>query len=168
MIARSAVRKYNFFHPERSFCCSGREGGREEKNGMAGAVDVILLASGFSRRFGGGNKLLRTFRGKTLIARALELACSLSLGGKAILVHAAPETAAAALRSAVSGRGHRRRRRPAPRLRADRRPGARGDARQSGTVLRAFPRGASDPAGRRFAAPCEKAACGKPCPCGNR
>lgn len=63
---------------------------------MTGTVDVILLASGFSRRFGGGNKLLRTFRGKTLIARALELACSLPYGGRVILVHAAAETAEAA------------------------------------------------------------------------
>lgn len=63
---------------------------------MADSVDVVLLASGFSRRFGGKNKLLHPFQGKTLLARALELACSLQLGGKAILVHAAPEVAEAA------------------------------------------------------------------------
>ncbi len=58
---------------------------------MPDAVDVILPASGFSRRFGLKNKLLCVFQGKTLIRRALELACSLPLNGKAILVYAADE-----------------------------------------------------------------------------
>lgn len=59
---------------------------------MTDSVDVVLLASGFSRRFGGRNKLLQMFRGKTLLGRALELACSLSLNGKIILTYAEAET----------------------------------------------------------------------------
>ncbi|GHV54462.1 molybdenum cofactor cytidylyltransferase [Spirochaetia bacterium] len=37
-------------------------------------VDAILMASGFSRRFGGENKLLVPFRGKPLVRHTLELA----------------------------------------------------------------------------------------------
>lgn len=54
-------------------------------------IDIILLASGFSVRFGAENKLLRRFRGRTLVGRALDLACSLRLGGEVYLVHADPE-----------------------------------------------------------------------------
>jgi molybdenum cofactor cytidylyltransferase len=44
---------------------------------MIETVDAILLASGFSRRFGGGDKLLLPVGGKPLVLRALELACRL-------------------------------------------------------------------------------------------
>ena len=41
-----------------------------------GSVAAILMASGFSERFGGRNKLLVPFRGKPLVRYTLELACS--------------------------------------------------------------------------------------------
>lgn len=37
-----------------------------------GTIDAILLASGFSKRFGDGNKLLEPFHGKPLARRTLE------------------------------------------------------------------------------------------------
>jgi CTP:molybdopterin cytidylyltransferase MocA len=40
-------------------------------------IDAILMASGFSRRFGSGNKLLQPVGGKPLALRALELVCGL-------------------------------------------------------------------------------------------
>ena len=40
-------------------------------------IDAILLASGFSRRFGATNKLIWPFRGKPLALYTLELVCSL-------------------------------------------------------------------------------------------
>jgi molybdenum cofactor cytidylyltransferase len=43
-------------------------------------VDAILMASGFSRRFGGENKLLVPFRGKPLARYTLELTAGLALG----------------------------------------------------------------------------------------
>lgn len=42
-------------------------------------VDAILMASGFSKRFGDANKLLYPFRGKALAKYTLELACSLEI-----------------------------------------------------------------------------------------
>jgi molybdenum cofactor cytidylyltransferase len=39
------------------------------------AIFAILMASGFSKRFGGENKLLAPFRGKPLARHTLELAC---------------------------------------------------------------------------------------------
>ena len=50
------------------------------------AVDAILLASGFSRRFGGENKLLVPFRGKTLAGHTLELVCGIDCIKNVILV----------------------------------------------------------------------------------
>ncbi|MDR2633610.1 MAG: nucleotidyltransferase family protein [Treponema sp.] len=40
-------------------------------------VDAILLASGFSKRFGPANKLLVPFRGKALARHTLDLVCTL-------------------------------------------------------------------------------------------
>jgi molybdenum cofactor cytidylyltransferase len=40
-------------------------------------VDAILMASGFSKRFGTANKLLTPFRGKPLARYTLELVCGL-------------------------------------------------------------------------------------------
>ncbi|MDR2397187.1 MAG: nucleotidyltransferase family protein [Spirochaetaceae bacterium] len=40
-------------------------------------VDAILLASGFSRRFGAVNKLLVPFRGKPLARHTLDLVCAM-------------------------------------------------------------------------------------------
>ena len=58
---------------------------------MDTSVDIILLASGFSARFGPENKLLRPFHGKSLVGYALDLACSLRLGGEVLFVHAVTE-----------------------------------------------------------------------------
>ena len=41
-------------------------------------VSVILMASGFSRRFGGGKKLLFPFRGKPLARYVLDLVCGMN------------------------------------------------------------------------------------------
>ena len=41
-------------------------------------VSAILMGSGFSRRFGGENKLLVPFRGKPLARHTLELVCGLN------------------------------------------------------------------------------------------
>jgi molybdenum cofactor cytidylyltransferase len=43
---------------------------------MTDRVSAILMASGFSRRFGGENKLLVPFRGKALVRHTLDLICS--------------------------------------------------------------------------------------------
>lgn len=63
---------------------------------MTDAIDVILMASGFSKRFGRENKLLQLFHGKSLVRRALELACSVRLGGEVLFVHGAGEIGRAA------------------------------------------------------------------------
>jgi molybdenum cofactor cytidylyltransferase len=44
---------------------------------MLETIDAILMASGFSRRFGDGDKLLQPVGGKPLVLRALELVCGL-------------------------------------------------------------------------------------------
>jgi len=43
-------------------------------------IDAILMASGFSRRFGAENKLLQKVGGVPLARRTLELACSIPFG----------------------------------------------------------------------------------------
>jgi molybdenum cofactor cytidylyltransferase len=45
------------------------------RNGGADRIYAILMASGFSRRFGEGNKLLAPFRGKALARHTLDLVC---------------------------------------------------------------------------------------------
>lgn len=59
-------------------------------------TDAILMASGFSRRFGGSNKLLAPFKGRPLVCRTLELACSSSLFDNNIFVYHEPALAAIA------------------------------------------------------------------------
>lgn len=59
-------------------------------------VDAILMASGFSRRFGSQNKLLANFNGKPLARLALELACSLPAISHVWFVCAQPQVAALA------------------------------------------------------------------------
>jgi molybdenum cofactor cytidylyltransferase len=49
---------------------------------VAGSINAILMASGFSRRFGTGNKLLAPFRGKPLARYTLELVCNFLKAGK--------------------------------------------------------------------------------------
>ncbi len=46
-------------------------------NTPRGSVDAILMAAGFSRRFGAGNKLLAPFCGVPLALHTLRLACAM-------------------------------------------------------------------------------------------
>ena len=63
---------------------------------MADKVAAVLLASGFSKRFGGRNKLLILFRGKPLARYTLELAAGINFSGGIYLVAASDEVAALA------------------------------------------------------------------------
>lgn len=63
---------------------------------VSGTVDVILMASGFSARFGEENKLLTPFRGTPLLARALELVLELGCFESILLVWGQPQAAALA------------------------------------------------------------------------
>lgn len=56
------------------------------------------MASGFSRRFGGENKLLVPFRGKPLVRHTLELACGINRIKNVILVTSFDEVACEALK----------------------------------------------------------------------
>ncbi|MDR1319143.1 MAG: nucleotidyltransferase family protein [Treponema sp.] len=60
------------------------------------AVFAILMASGFSRRFGSENKLLVPFRGKALARHTLDLVCGMDCFRKIIFVAADERTAALA------------------------------------------------------------------------
>ena len=60
---------------------------------VSGSVDAILMASGFSRRFGGGDKLLHPFKGRPLASHALELACGMAEFERVIFVAASDEVA---------------------------------------------------------------------------
>ncbi len=61
--------------------------------------DLIVLAAGLSRRMGGPNKLLHTYRGKPLLTHALETASHLDFADRVIVTgrdaHAIGELAAA-------------------------------------------------------------------------
>ncbi|MDR2576314.1 MAG: nucleotidyltransferase family protein [Treponema sp.] len=61
---------------------------------------AILLAAGFSRRFGGKNKLLAPFRGKPLARHTLELVCGMGCFEKVFFVYA--DEAVAALAEGLS------------------------------------------------------------------
>ena len=76
--------------------------------------DAILMASGFSRRFGAHDKLLRDFRGKPLALHTLELVCGMPEFANVIFVAASPEVAglasgtrARAIRKGAPERGMR-------------------------------------------------------------
>jgi molybdenum cofactor cytidylyltransferase len=56
------------------------------------------MASGFSRRFGGENKLLAPFRGKPLVRHTLELACGIDCIKHVFLVTSFDEVASLALK----------------------------------------------------------------------
>ncbi|MDR1957214.1 MAG: nucleotidyltransferase family protein [Treponema sp.] len=62
------------------------------------AVDAILLAAGFSKRFGHANKLLVPFQGKPLARHTLELVSSLGLFHRIFFI-----TAAAAVQALAEG-----------------------------------------------------------------
>ena len=57
---------------------------------------AILLAAGFSRRFGGQNKLLVPFRGKPLARHTLDLVCGMACFEKVFFVYADEAVAALA------------------------------------------------------------------------
>ncbi|GHT52269.1 molybdenum cofactor cytidylyltransferase [Spirochaetia bacterium] len=59
-------------------------------------VDAILMASGFSRRFGEANKLLVPFRGKPLVRYTLELAAGSGLFHRVFFITADTNAAAQA------------------------------------------------------------------------
>ena len=53
-----------------------------------GTVDAILMASGYSRRFGSQNKLLTPLGGKPLALHVLQLVCGMPQFGKVFFVYA--------------------------------------------------------------------------------
>jgi len=55
---------------------------------------AILMAAGFSRRFGGQNKLLASFRGKPLALHTLDLVCGMGCFEKIFFVYADEAVAA--------------------------------------------------------------------------
>jgi len=57
---------------------------------------AILMAAGFSRRFGGENKLLAPFRGKPLARHTLDLVCGMGCFEKIFFVYADEAVAALA------------------------------------------------------------------------
>ena len=61
----------------------------------SGKTDAILMASGFSRRFGSENKLLTLFRGKPLCIHTLDLVCGMKDFFNGIFFIAADEQVAA-------------------------------------------------------------------------
>jgi molybdenum cofactor cytidylyltransferase len=61
---------------------------------------AILMAAGFSRRFGEQNKLLAPFRGKPLARHTLDLVCSMGCFEKILFVYA--DEAVAALANGLS------------------------------------------------------------------
>ena len=68
----------------------------EIKNYESGPVAAILMASGFSRRFGLRNKLLVPFRGKALARYTLELAAGFDFQGGIFFICACDDVAALA------------------------------------------------------------------------
>ena len=65
-------------------------------NGGPGPVAAILMASGFSERFTGQNKLLVDFRGKPMARYTLELAAGMDFSGGIFFVASSREVAALA------------------------------------------------------------------------
>jgi molybdenum cofactor cytidylyltransferase len=63
---------------------------------------AILLAAGFSRRMGGENKLLKPFRGRPLIAHALETVGGLGLGQLVVVLGRSAEAVAPLLPAAAT------------------------------------------------------------------
>ena len=63
---------------------------------MPVTVFAILLAAGFSKRFGKRNKLLEPFRGKPLCRHTLDLVCTTGRFEKIFFIHADDNVAAAA------------------------------------------------------------------------
>jgi molybdenum cofactor cytidylyltransferase len=77
-------------------------------------INAILMASGFSKRFGSANKLLAPFRGKPLARHTLELVCGLNIFDRIFFIAADDEVAALAedlpvtvIRNSAPGKGQR-------------------------------------------------------------
>jgi len=66
-------------------------------------IFAVLLAAGFSSRFGGGNKLLAPFRGKPLARHTLDLACAMNRFERIFFVYADEEVAALANDAIAAG-----------------------------------------------------------------
>jgi molybdenum cofactor cytidylyltransferase len=86
----------------------------EKNRSPAGTVCAVLLASGFSKRFGETNKLLAPFRGKPLARHTLDLVCGLDCFSRIFFVAAEDPVLAlagglpvTALRNKDPGRGQR-------------------------------------------------------------
>lgn len=60
------------------------------------SVDAILMASGFSSRFGTGNKLLAPYKGEALALHVLRLVCGMPQFSNVFFVYAADEVGALA------------------------------------------------------------------------
>ncbi|MDR2257728.1 MAG: nucleotidyltransferase family protein [Treponema sp.] len=60
----------------------------EKHESPSGGVCAILMASGFSKRFGDTNKLLASFRGKPLARHTLDLVCGLDCFSRIIFAAA--------------------------------------------------------------------------------
>jgi molybdenum cofactor cytidylyltransferase len=67
------------------------------------AVAAVLMASGFSRRFGEKNKLLEPFRGKPLARHTLDLAAGLAASFEGGVFFVVPDGEAASLADGFSG-----------------------------------------------------------------
>jgi molybdenum cofactor cytidylyltransferase len=67
------------------------------------SVAAILMASGFSRRFGEKNKLLEPFRGKPLARHTLELAAGLAASFAGGIFFVVPDQETAALAGGLAG-----------------------------------------------------------------
>jgi molybdenum cofactor cytidylyltransferase len=82
--------------------------------GSSDRIIAVLMASGFSRRFGGANKLLVPFRGKPLARHTLDLVCGLRRFHRIFFVAAeeavlalAGDLPVTAVRNEGPGRGQR-------------------------------------------------------------
>ncbi len=58
---------------------------------MNRTVDAVLMASGFSSRFGKGDKLLQPFGGRPMAERTLKLVCESGLFGVVRFIYSQPE-----------------------------------------------------------------------------
>ena len=65
---------------------------------------AIIMAAGFSERFGNGNKLLVPFRGKPLVCHTLDLICAMPRFERVFVVYADEKVAALARPAMAAGR----------------------------------------------------------------
>ena len=70
---------------------------------MTDTVFAILLAAGFSSRFGNQNKLLAPFRGKPLVRHTLDLVCGMRCFNRILFVYADEDVALVARDYIIAG-----------------------------------------------------------------